>query len=134
MIKYFPRTKREYIVSREGYDYCVHCFKKGHYNQLYKWNVTIPAKYAEVMKNEDFTEILAWVHEKIIFDIEDMTYITLNVLIRILTGLLNKCNIEMNTKIELHDIIVSQLRNRKFYLVDKDLPFQLQIIGLVYSS
>ena len=75
------------------------------------------------MKNEDFTEILAWVHEKIVFNIEDMTYITLDVLIRILTGLLNKCNIEMNTKIELHDIIVSQLRNRKFYLVDKDLPF-----------
>ena len=75
------------------------------------------------MKNEDFTEILAWVHEKIVFEIEDMTYITLDVLIRILTGLLNKCNIEMNTKIELHDIIVSQLRNRKFYLVDKDLPF-----------
>ena len=75
------------------------------------------------MKNEDFTEVLAWVHEKIVFNIEDMTYITLDVLIRILTGLLNKCNIEMNTKIELHDIIVSQLRNRKFYLVDKDLPF-----------
>lgn len=134
MIKYFPRTKRKCFVDRRGYDYCVYCIKKGHYTQLSKWNVTIPAEYAEVMKNEDFIEIMAWVHEKIIFGIEDMTYITLDVLIRILTGLLNKCNIEMNTKIELHDIIVSQLRNRKFYLVDKDLPFQLQIIGLVYSS
>lgn len=123
MIKYFPRTKRECIVSQEGYAYSVFCIKKGYYDKLFKWNVTIPAKYVEVMENEDFIEILAWVHEKIVFDIEDMTYITLDVLIRILTGLLNKCNIEMNTKIELHDIIVSQLRNRKFYLVDKDLPF-----------
>ena len=75
------------------------------------------------MKNNDIVNLLGWIHENIVMKIEDLTYITLNVLIRISTGLLDKCDVDKDTKIELHYIIVSQLRNRKSYLINKDLPF-----------
>lgn len=134
MIMYFPRTKKIYLAEYVGWDWKVVCYKEGYYNFAYKWNVIIPSKFHHLMKNDDIVNLLGWIHENIVMKLEDLTYITLNVLIRILTGLLNKCDIDKDTKIELHDTIVSQLRNRKSYLISEDLPFQLQIIGLIYSS
>lgn len=120
---YFPRTKKIYLAEYVGWDWKVVCYKEGYYNFAYKWNVIIPSKFHHLMKNDDIVNLLGWIHENIVMKLEDLTYITLNVLIRISTGFLNKCNIDKNTKIELHDTIVSQLRNRKSYLISEDLPF-----------
>lgn len=120
---YFPRTKKIYLAEYVGWDWKVVCYKEGCYNFAYKWNVIIPSKFHHLMKNDDIVNLLGWIHENIVMELEDLTYITLNVLIRISTGLLNKCDIDKDTKIELHDTIVSQLRNRKSYLISEDLPF-----------
>lgn len=123
MNKYFPRTEKEYFAEYVGWDWKVVCFKKGYYDYIYRWNVIIPSKYRYLMKQQDVVNLLGWIHENIVFELEYLTYITLDVLIRIATGLLNKCEIDDDTKIELHYIIVSQLRARKSYLISKDLPF-----------
>lgn len=133
MNKYFPRTKKEYLVSRLGYDYVVWSLC-GRWNDHGFFNVRIPPEYRDLMKQQDFIDLLGWIHENIVKGMEGLTYITFDVLIRISTGLLNKCDIDKDTKIKLHEIIVSQLRDEMFYLINKSLPFQLQIIGLVYSS
>lgn len=133
MNKYFPRTKKEYLVSMEGYDYVVWSLG-GRFDDHGFFNVRIPSIYRDLMKQQDFVNLLGWIHENIVKGMKDLTYITFDVLIRISTGLLNNCDIDKDTKIKLHDLIVSQLRDEMFYLVSKSLPFQLQIIGLVYSS
>lgn len=135
MNKYFPRTKRLFVSAQSGYGVEVY----GHdiTFPIWKTGVTIPEYRFDrewLISHPDVDELFLWIYENIILKLNSLTYITLDVLIRISTGMLNKCCIEKDLKIQIHDQVVRKIREDFCAEMLKELPFQLQIIGLVYSS
>ena len=74
-------------------------------------------------KHKDIVELCLWVDINIIENMEFLTYITKDVLIRISTGMLNKCNIDKETNIIIHDILVKNINEAYKEQIFKDLPF-----------
>ncbi len=85
------------------------------------------------MKNEDFTEILAWVHERLYLEIEDMTYITLRCSYTYTNRPFNKCNIENEYKnrtswhysFSIETKVLSSWRRITFLAIDRELVYNL---------
>lgn len=75
------------------------------------------------MKHEDLKEIAIWNELNIMAMLPFLTYITLGVLIRISTGMLNKCNVDEETKMLLHDNMVKLINSEFAKEQTKDLPF-----------
>ena len=122
MIMYFPR-----IIFVDPYK-CnckVHCIINGSVQCRNSWNIKIPYKYVDLIHHEDFINVMAWIHKNIVIPLneKDPTYVTIDVLIRIATGLLDKCSFDKNTKIELHNLIVHQIKQHIIQLIYRELPF-----------
>ena len=79
-------------------------------------------------KHEDLCNICDWIEINIYGNLEFIDYRTLDVLIRISTGMLYKCNISKQDASILHHNLVANAKNAHFELNSKDLPFQ----GMVY--
>lgn len=85
------------------------------------WDISEAAKIATY--NPEVTSVLKWIKTNIIFDLAVLDYRTLGVLIRIATGMLNKCDIPIEYKIMYHDNMAWNLRNAHNDIVLSDLPF-----------
>lgn len=75
------------------------------------------------LKHEDVVEVCWWIDVNIIECIPVLTYITIDVLVRISTGMLNKCNIDKETNIIMHDALVNNIHKLYKEQINKDLPF-----------
>ena len=74
-------------------------------------------------KHKDIVELCLWVDINIIQCMPVLTYITKDVMVRISTGMLNKCNIDRETNIIIHDILVENINKAYEEQIFKDLPF-----------
>lgn len=89
---------------------------------------TVPWDISEAQKIATYepqvTSVLRWVNTQIVINLADMDYKTLDVLIRIATGMLNKCDIPKPLQILFHDNMVENLHKEHGIVVISELPFQ----------
>lgn len=87
----------------------------------------VPWDISEVQKiatyNPEVTSVLTWINTNIVIKLCDMTYKTKDVLVRIATGMLNKCNIPKEVQIMFHDNMVNNLDVELDEIIQSDLPF-----------
>lgn len=85
------------------------------------WDISEEEKI--VIYNKDVHKVLTWVTNKILVNLSRLDYKTLDVLIRIATGMLNKCDIQKEVQISLHDNLVENLKTEHQKIVLSELPF-----------
>lgn len=85
------------------------------------WDISNEEKIA--IYNPEISSVLNWIKSRIIANLGIIEYKTLDVLIRIATGMLNKVNIPKETKILFHDNMVHNLKAEYYLILDSDLPF-----------
>ena len=85
------------------------------------WDISELQKIATY--NPEVTKVLTWINTKIIINLGVMDYKTLDVLVRIATGMLNKCNIPRSVQMFFHDNMVKNLWSEYTNIVTADLPF-----------
>ena len=85
------------------------------------WDISEAQKIA--IYNSEVTKVLNWINSKIVINIASIDYKTLDVLIRIATGMLNKCNIPKKIQIMFHDNMVRNLQAEYTNIILSDLPF-----------
>lgn len=88
---------------------------------LVPWDISEEEKV--VIYNKEVHKVLNWITTRIIINLSRLDYKTLDVLIRIATGMLNKCNIPKNLQIDLHTNMVENLRKEHNKIMLSDLPF-----------
>ena len=71
----------------------------------------------------DLINLRHWIIDNIVIKFYSLDYKTLDVLIRIATGMLNKCDISKEDKIFLHNNLVWNLRAEHSKLILSELPF-----------
>lgn len=85
------------------------------------WDISEEQKIATY--NQEVTKVLTWIKMKIILNLDALDYKTLHVLIRIATGMLNKCQIPKETQIMFHDNMVDNLQIEQTNIILSQLPF-----------
>ena len=85
------------------------------------WDISVYEKMAKY--DPEVANALNWVNKNIVINISCIDYRTLYVLIRIATGMLNKCNIPKDLQIMLHDNVVRNLKSAHNDCIMSDLPF-----------
>lgn len=85
------------------------------------WDISEAQKIATY--DPEVTKVLNWVNANIVIKLGTIDYKTTEVLIRIATGMLNKCNIPKSLQIMFHDNMVENLRSEYTNVVTSDLPF-----------
>jgi len=85
------------------------------------WDISEEEKV--VIYNKNVNEVLKWITYNIVVNLSIINYKTLDVLIRIATGMLNKCDIPKELQIMLHDNMVENLRTEHSNTLTSDLPF-----------
>lgn len=85
------------------------------------WDISEAQKIATY--DPEVTKVLDWVNANIVIKLGTIDYKTMGVLIRIATGMLNKCNIPKSLQIMFHDNMVENLRSEHTSIVTSDLPF-----------
>lgn len=85
------------------------------------WDISEAEKV--VIYNKEVHKVLNWVTVKIILNLSRLDYKTLDVLIRIATGMLNKCNIQKELQISFHDNMVENLKTEHNKIILSELPF-----------
>lgn len=73
--------------------------------------------------NKDVVDIIKWANENIVLKLGQYNYVTIMVLIRILTGMINKLSISDEYKITLHDNVVKNIRAEYYEIQTSELPF-----------
>lgn len=85
------------------------------------WDISEEQKIATY--HPEVTKVLTWINTKIVINLNVIDYKTLDVLIRIATGMLNKCNIPKETQILFHSNMVKNLKLEHEFIMTSDLPF-----------
>ena len=85
------------------------------------WDISETQKIA--IYNPEVTKVLNWIKTRIVINLSNMDYKTLDVLIRIATGMLNKCSIPKEVQILFHDNMVRNLQKEYYAIISSDLPF-----------
>nr|DAQ57700.1 MAG TPA: hypothetical protein [Crassvirales sp.] len=89
-------------------------FKLGNYP-----NFRVPDFFHQL----DFHRCFGWFTENVICDIKDINYKTLDVYIRIFTGMLNECKLNDELKVVIHTNLIKAIREFKMEKSLEDLPF-----------
>lgn len=85
------------------------------------WDISEAQKIATY--NPEVIKVIRWVMNEIFNKSALFNYKTLNVLIRIATGMLNKCNIPKEIQIMFHDNMVDNLQIESNNVILSELPF-----------
>lgn len=85
------------------------------------WDISEAEKV--VIYNQEVAKVLAWVMTRIVINLSKIDYRTLHVLIRIATGMLNKCDIPKELAIMFHDNMVENLNSEYNVCYTSELPF-----------
>ena len=73
---------------------------------------------------KDVSKVIQWINSNIIIRLPELNYVTIGVLIRIATSMLNKCNIPKEVNIMFHENLVVNVRKEYNKLINEQLPFQ----------
>lgn len=85
------------------------------------WDISVAQKIATY--DPEVKKVIDWVNTKIVINLASMDIETVLVLIRIATGMLNKCNIPKCMQIMFHDNMTENLRAEHALIVTSELPF-----------
>lgn len=85
------------------------------------WDISEAQKIATY--NSEVTKVLSWVNVNVVIKLDIIDYKTMGVLIRIATGMLNKCNIPKEIQIMFHDNMVKNLQTEYNNVILSTLPF-----------
>lgn len=85
------------------------------------WDISEAEKVA--IYNQEVAKVLAWVNTRILINLSCINYKTLHVLMRVVTGMLNNCNIPKELSIMFHDNMVENLTREHTRCVLSELPF-----------
>ena len=85
------------------------------------WDISEEEKI--VIYQQDVAQVNKWLLNEIFSKSALFNYRTLNVLIRIATGMLNKCNISKDLQIMFHDNMVKNLTAEHHKIMLSGLPF-----------
>lgn len=85
------------------------------------WDISEAEKIAT--HDPEVTAVLKWVNTNIVIRLGVIDYKTKDVLIRIATGMLNKCNIPKSMQIMFHDNMVKNLEQEHSDVMCSGLPF-----------
>lgn len=85
------------------------------------WDISEAEKIA--IYNQEVAQALAWIKTRIVINLSCIDYKTLHVLMRIATGMLNKCDIPKELAIMFHDNMVENLTREHTNVVLSELPF-----------
>ena len=131
---FFIPTEVKSLSLKEQYDYIAQYHKEhpdipldtadifGPFPEPYvPWDISEEEKI--VIYNKDVHKVLIWITNKIVVNLSRLDYKTLDVLIRIATGMLNKCDIQKEVQISLHDNLVENLKTEHQKIVLSELPF-----------
>ena len=133
---FFIPKELEEATTMEKYVYLNDLYKSGkRYILLNNINVfgpypkpNVPWDISEVQKiatyDPEVTSVLNWINTNIVIQLAGITYKTKDVLVRIATGMLNKCNIPKEVQIMFHDNMVENLKVELEDIIQSDLPFQ----------
>lgn len=131
---FLPSQLKEGTVA-DQYDYLKKKYDSGcHYILLNNIRVfgpyprsDVPWDISEAQKiaiyNSEVTKVLSWVNTNIVIKLGIIDYKTTGVLIRIATGMLNKCNIPKEIQIMFHDNMVKNLQAEQSEIILSGLPF-----------
>ena len=72
---------------------------------------------------QDVHRVITWANKNIIIKIGSISYREIEVLIRIFTGMLNKCKGDKEILLELHSNFVKNVEREQKLIVFEDLPF-----------
>ena len=98
--------------------------KKNQWEKIPRFRSMMPFKTITwFAKHNDLSNVCDWIEVNIYGNLEFIDYRTLDVLIRISTGMLYKCNISKQDASMLHYNLVINAKNAHFELSSKDLPF-----------
>lgn len=132
---FFIPKELEEATTMEKYVYLNNLYKSGKRHILLN-NVrvfgpypkpNVPWDISEVQKiatyNPEVTSVLNWINTNIVIQLSGITYKTKDVLVRIATGMLNKCDIPKEVQIMFHDNMVENLKVELEDIIQSDLPF-----------
>lgn len=77
----------------------------------------------EVWKNSDFHKWINWVNKKITLQLDIEDFRTIDVRLRIATGMLNKLDLPKKLSIKVHRQLVTNVRRELSLINTEDLPF-----------
>lgn len=131
---HIPKTRKHFCLA-DKYEYLNRMYKSGHQYILFNnisvfgpfpepdvpWTISEAKKIA--IYNTEVAQLLTWIKTRIIINLCHIDYKTLDVLIRIATGMLNKCDIPKDIKITFHDNMVRNLREEHKNIMLSTLPF-----------
>ena len=131
---FFIPTEVKSLSLKEQYDYIAQYHKEhpdipldtadifGPFPEPYvPWDISEEEKV--VIYNKNVNEVLKWITYNIVVNLSIINYKTLDVLIRIATGMLNKCDIPKELQIMFHDNMVENLRTEHRNTLTSELPF-----------
>lgn len=72
---------------------------------------------------KDVSKVIKWINSNIIIKLPELNYITIGVLLRIATSMLNKCDIPKEANIIFHDNLVANVQKEYIELINEQLPF-----------
>jgi sensor histidine kinase YesM len=121
-------------TTAEKYHYLQKLYKEGNHYIILNSNLfgpypqpEVPWDISEVQKiatyNPEIIHINRWIMNEILNKSALFDYRTLNVLIRIATGMLNKCDIPKEIQIMFHDNMVENLKSECCEVTLSGLPF-----------
>ena len=85
------------------------------------WDISDEEKIA--IYNQEVSSVLSWLKAEILDKSAMFNYKTLDVLIRIASSKLYKCNVEHNTIAKFCDNMTRNLLHDYIYIINEDLPF-----------
>lgn len=130
---YLPSDMKD-ATTAEKYEYFRRMYPTHNYVLLFEtavfgpfprpevpWDISEAEKIAKY--DPEVSKVLTWVNTKIIINLSIIDSKTLGVLIRIATGMLNKCNIPKCLQIMFHDNMVENLKTEHNEVIMSGLPF-----------
>jgi len=77
----------------------------------------------EIWRNPALRAIVRWINQKIVLELGIAKYQTINVRLRIATGMINNLNLSKNLAISIHSHLVKNIQREMGLINTEDLPF-----------
>lgn len=77
----------------------------------------------EIWRNPALRAIVRWINQKIVLELGVAKYQTINVRLRIATGMINNLNLSKNLAINIHSHLVKNIQREMGLINTEDLPF-----------
>lgn len=121
-----PNLLRRYNVDptlKESYEWNRIVWSQYRYELQYCSYCISPFSLVACTINPQLRQLIGWINYNIVRTIDIDTLKTINVKLRIATGMLNKIDLDQISKIEIHSNLVRNIREEYFAIETSELPF-----------